>query len=446
MSSEPTTSKRGGADPEGEESLVQVERIAAGGDGLGRQPDGRVVFVPRTAPGELVEVRLTETHATWARGELIALLDPSPRRRDPPCPYYDRCGGCQIQHLEYEAQLQAKSEIIVDALTRLGGFEDLELPAIYGDPDREFGYRNRITLTLRRVDGQLYAGYHAYDAPGHIVDVDHCPLAEEPINRVWGRLRESWGPDAGRLPEGPELRLTLRSNQEGEVGLTVGPGDAGQPVGRGDPEALLREVEGLVAIWGLDDSGGILWHAGPEYLSDRWGPRELRLAGDSFVQVNRRIASALEEYVRGQAGDVSGLRVIDAYCGYGVRGLELARSGAEVVGIDVEPRAVEMAERMAREEELPASFLRAPVERALIEELPADLVILNPPRRGVEEPVIEALTGELPGRIIYVSCDPATLARDLGRLSPPFGIREFVGFDMFPQTAHVETVVSLGLA
>lgn len=427
-----------------ERVVLRIETIVAGGDGLGRAPDGRVVFVPRTGPGELVEAELVETHRQWARARATGVLDPSPDRRDAPCPHYDRCGGCQIQHLGYPAQIQAKSAIIADALQRLGGFEEVDLPPIFADPEREFGYRNRITLTLRRVGMRVYAGYHGWDDPGRIVDVEACPLAEDPINAVWARLRERWGPGADRLPAGSELRLTLRATGAGQVGLVIEAGrGTSLSADRGEPEALVAEIDGLDAIWAVDGSGGVLWGAGAEALEDRWGPHALRVAGAAFVQVNRALAAEMERYALERCGDVEARRVIDAYCGYGVRSIELARAGAEVVGIDLDPLAVEAASESARAADVKARFVRAPVEEALETELPADRVVLNPPRRGIEESVAEALRARPPERIVYVSCDPATLARDLARLSPRFRIQDLCGFDLFPQTAHVETVATL---
>ncbi|KPK79883.1 MAG: hypothetical protein AMS25_11015, partial [Gemmatimonas sp. SM23_52] len=152
---------------------VQIDAIIAGGDGLARASDGRVVFVPRAATGERVEVEYSEEHRQWARGRLLRILEASPHRRDPPCPFYDRCGGCQLQHLRYEAQLDAKALIVADSLRRLGGTE-IEPPPV-SPSSRELGYRNRVTFVLRRSGDCVSAGFHAAQTPGEIVDVDHCP-------------------------------------------------------------------------------------------------------------------------------------------------------------------------------------------------------------------------------------------------------------------------------
>jgi 23S rRNA (uracil1939-C5)-methyltransferase len=416
--------------------IVQIDAIIAGGDGLARGPDGRVVFVPRAAPGERVEVEYSEEHRQWVRGRLLRILEASPERRDPPCPFYDRCGGCQLQHLRYAAQTDAKALIVADSLRRLGGI-DVEPPPV-SPSSREFEYRNRVTFVLRRSGERVSAGFHAVGAPGEIVDVDRCPLGEPPISRVWAGLRAAWGSNAERLPPGSELRLTVRATSDGAVGLVV---EGAQ--GYGEPGALLSEVAGLEAIWSLDRDGAIDWYSGEPVLSEQWGPHQLELAGDAFVQVNRAVAAQLEAYVEEGCGDVAGRRVIDAYCGFGLRALELAWKGARLVGIDSDRHAIAVAQGAAAESGAAARFLAQRVERALARELPADLVLLNPPRRGVAREAVEALIRKPPPRILYVSCDPATLARDLKALAQWFRVVACKAFDMFPQTAHVETVVTL---
>ena len=326
--------------------------------------------------------------------------------------------------------------IVADALRRLGG---IDRPAPEVVPSvLEFGYRNRITLLLRRAGSRVAAGYHSFPDPSGVVDIDACPLAEPAINRAWAALRSTWGPQAERLPSGGELRLTLRSTTRGEVGLAVEGGD-----GDGEPDDLLEAVEGLASIWRLGRKGEADWYVGKATLSDDWGDRTLRIAGTTFVQVNRDVAVRLEAYVREQVGEASGMRVVDVYCGFGNRGLDLAWAGARVVGIDKDRHAIAMASAAAAESGAPARFVAAAAEQALARELPTQLVILNPPRGGIEKRVVEALLRKPPARIIYVSCDPATLARDLKALAGAFDVAACRAFDMFPQTSHVETVVTL---
>lgn len=213
--------------------------------------------------------------------------------------------------------------------------------------------------------------------------------------------------------------------------------------GRGDPEGLIEQVENLAAIWSLGPDGLIDWYEGPAELPDRWDGHELLLAGKAFVQVNRGVAAQLDAYVIEQCGDFAGSRVIDAYCGFGLRTIELAINGAHASGIDSDEYAIAAAQSLAVESAATVRFVPAEVEEGLSRLLPADLVILNPPRRGISVTVVEALLAEPPAAIVYVSCDPATLARDVADLSPIFELVACRGFDMFPQTAHVETVATL---
>ena len=415
---------------------LEIGTVVSGGDGLVRSTDAPVVFVPRTAPGEVVEVEIIEAHRQWSRGRLLRIVEPSLSRRDPPCPQYPVCGGCQLQHLEYPAQTTAKAGIIADTLRRLGKIE-IEPPEVEASA-AELEYRNRVTFVLRRKGKDVVAGFHGFEDTSKIIDLDQCPLAEPPINRVWALLRDSWGPGAKLLPPGAELRLTLRATQDGEVGLVI---EGGR--GNGDPDALMKAVDGLAAIWRLNANGAAAWYVGASTLGERWGSQRVELAGDAFLQVNREVATKLEAYVLEQCGDVVGQRIIDAYCGFGLRALELAWKGARVVGIDTEEHAISTAHGKAVESGATARFVAAPVERALFHELPADLVLLNPPRSGVSEEALKGLVKKPPARLIYVSCDPATLARDLKTLGGKFQLSACRAFDMFPQTAHVETVVTL---
>jgi 23S rRNA (uracil1939-C5)-methyltransferase len=415
---------------------LQIESIIAGGDGLGRLANGKVVFVSRTAPGDRVEVELQQDRHQWARGRATRIVEASAQRQQAPCPYYDVCGACQLQHLRYEAQVEAKVRIIADSLRRLGGL-DIDPPEVSPSAKR-FEYRNRVTLVLRRDGNRVSAGFHALADPAAIVDVESCPLAVPSINAAWAALRAAWGEGAEFLPKGDELRLTVRSTEGGEVGLAIEGG-----VGKGEPEALLDSVDALSAIWAIDEQGDPAWWVGEPTLSDRWGSHSVQVAGTTFLQVNHDVGKVLDAYVRERAGQVAGARVIDAYCGFGLRALDLAWAGARVVGIDADPHGIAMAQEEAVESGASARFVEAYVEDVLSSELPAELVILNPPRRGVHADVVEALLAHPPGRIIYVSCDPATLARDLKMLGEKYSIESLRGFDMFPQTAHVETVVTL---
>lgn len=414
---------------------ISIGSIAAGGEGVGHLPDGRAVFVHRTAPGDEVEIEVTVSRQRWARGRLLQLLEPGVGRRDPPCPFYSRCGGCTLEHLQYENQLEAKGRIVSDALTRIGGLP-VDPPEVVPSP-HERRYRNRVSFELRREGtGSVVAGFHALGEPDDIVDIDgRCLLPESAIARVWDGLRAAWGPDARRLPSGERLRLTLRGTVTGEVSMLV---EGGYSPGR--PSELLAEVEGLRAIWHRPGDGRARLLAGDSELIERWGEEVVPLAAEAFLQVNREAASLLEGHLLGLAGDVAEQRVVDAYCGVGLHARRLARAGAEVVGIELDSEAVASARAAGVRG---AEFREGTVEAILPDALPASLVILNPPRGGVGQQVVEALLQTPAERVIYISCNPATLARDLRRLAPRYTLRGLRSFDLFPQTAHVESVAEL---
>ncbi len=414
----------------GETAEVEIHGISSQGAGVGTLPEGRVVFVHRTAPGDRARVRVTEKKGSWARGRLEALLDPSEIRREAPCPHYDRCGGCTLEHLTYDAQLRWKGRIVADAMERIGDLP-IEVPEVRPSPD-EFRYRSRITVTLRRLEGdRVVAGFHEVDEPGRIVDLGgECLLPVEPVARALDGLRDAWGPGAARLPEGRELRLTLRHVEEGVLLLVEG----GR--GRGEPEALLEAVPDLVAVWRMGEKGP-RHLAGAEEGRVEWLDEAVPVRSGAFLQVNRAAAEPLHRAVLDVLRPAAGRTVVDAYAGVGSVGRILAREGARVTAIELDREAVAAARRDA-----PDGFraVRGRVEEELAGTLPADVVLVNPPRTGLHDRIPEILGETPPGRLIYVSCDPATLARDRARLAPAFRLEELGAFDLFPQTAHVECV------
>jgi 23S rRNA (uracil1939-C5)-methyltransferase len=399
---------------------VRIDSIAAGGDGVGRH-EGMVVFTPRTAPGDIARVR-ARRHDRLMRGRLEALVVASPLRADPPCVHFvrDRCGGCQLQHLQYPAQLDAKRGIIRDALTRIG--------AVAAEPPEvrpsalEFRYRSKLTLALRRRSGRWIAGLHRYDAPDEVFALEDCLITGEPVLRAWAAVMDQ----QAFFPRANELRGAVRLTEEG-CSFTLEGGREWQ-----GHRQLFDAVPNVTELW---------WkpHERPRrQLHARPGGDA---AGASFVQVNPHVATELRERVLALATGYAPRTVVDAYSGSGTFALSLAERGARVVAIERDRDASRLAASR-----LPAGSraIAAAVEDALEDALPADVVILNPPRTGVDARVARILESKAPKprAIVYVSCNPATLARDLKRMAG-YSVKSLIGFDMFPQTAHVETLCEL---
>ena len=398
---------------------VEIASVAAGGDGVGRT-EGMVVFVPRTAPGDVARVRLA-AGKRFARGVLESLEVPSPLRVDPPCPHYviDRCGGCQLQHLSYDAQLATKGTIIGDALRRIGkraADDPRVVPSV-----AQWRYRRKLTLHLRRSGSTWTAGLHPYDDPVGVFDLRDCPITAEEVLAVWAQLRPSFS----LLPDERALRVAVRLLEGGASVVVEG--------GRAWPNAdrFFAAASSVTELWWRPEQGRLR----------RLAARDGASAGASFVQVNARVAAALRAHVLERVRAHDPARVVDAYAGMGDTAIPLAAEGRQVTAIELDAEAVS---RFADRLRAPSVAIAGRVEEHLEAALPADVVLLNPPRAGVDARVTTALeaAARRPRAIVYVSCDPATLARDVARL-PRYRVASLRAYDMFPQTAHVETVCEL---
>ena len=399
---------------------IRIERLAAGGDGVGKLEDGRTVFVPRSAPGDLIEAADLRLHKRFARARIGTLVEAGPGRVAPKCGHYDRdrCGGCQWQHLDLERQRAAKSAIIGDALRRLGKL-DVADPEVV-PADAEFGYRTKVTLARGR-DGRL--GLHKEGEPDRIFALERCELIAPALQEVWERLR----PLQGQLPKETE-RVVLRLDRDGAVHVIVE--TTGQQVWNATP------LGDLAVIWWRPEGGS------PRVIAG--GDGRTAYPATVFEQVNPSMGDKVRQWAVEQAGAVRGKHCWDLYAGIGETTTMLVERGATVESIEGDRRAVDVAlkhpglrtsdfgQALAGKVEDLIGGLRSP-----------DLVITNPPRVGMEERAVEGLTRAGPKKIVYVSCDPATLARDLVRLGAGWQVTAVRGFDLFPQTAHVETVLTL---
>jgi 23S rRNA (uracil1939-C5)-methyltransferase len=385
---------------------LRIDSLAAGGEGVGRAADGLVVFVPHTAPGDRVRVRLGAPPAgrrrRHARGALLALLEAGPGRVEAPCPAFGECGGCAWQHVAYPAQLAAKARILRDALARIGGLPLSALPPITPSP-QPYGYRARARL--RSAGGRV--GYRRRGSH-QLCAVTRCPVL---LPRLEQKLAEL---ACGNLPDG-QWELAA-----GRDGVRAAPVYAREGAARPAPE--------------------------PGCPSERL---ELEVAGERigfsagvFAQSNALLLEALCQGVLAQAG--RGGLALELFAGAGLFTLPLARRFERVVAVEGNAlAAADLRRNLARAGCDNVEVRAEPVEELRPDELAADVVVLDPPRAGVARALAETLARVAP-RVVYLSCDPATLARDLGRLvAGGLALRRVEAFDLFPQTPHVEALAVL---
>jgi 23S rRNA (uracil1939-C5)-methyltransferase len=403
---------------------LEIESIAAGGDGVARN-DGLVVFVPRTAPGELVTARISGK-GTFARGTLRTIARPSDDRIDPPCPHYtkDKCGGCQIQHMTYSSQLRAKQRIIRDAMERIGK-RRVQIAEVR-ESSSEWRYRSKLTLAMQRLaSGEWLAGLHPYDNPARVFALADCLITDRAVVATWKEILAQ----SELFPPVQSLRGSVRITADGPVFVMIG------AVRWSNAQALFNAVPSLAALWWENDEGA------RRIVGDRRPQRSLQPPVASFSQVNAEVATNLRSHVLTVVSAYSPETVVDAYSGAGDTAIAFAKLGARVTAIELDSDAARWCALRLPEGSM---SVRARVEEALPRVLPADAVVLNPPRAGADAEVTSVLQNAdiKPRVIVYVSCNPATLARDVARL-PGYRIESIVPFDMFPHTAHVETVCEL---
>lgn len=409
---------------------VVIDAIAAGGDGVGRV-DGMAAFIPRTAPGDVIEASVV-SHGRFARAHITRMVTPAPERVVPRCQHYiaDECGGCQLQHLSEAAQLEAKSRIVRDTLARIGR-RHIPLPCIERSP-KAWDYRQKLTLSLVRNSAtrEWTGGLHPLGQADTVFELQECRISAPALVAAWHAVRAS----SRLLPDGHSLRITFRLVPDSDrVAITVAGG------------VLWKEWKGLAAR--LPMLGALWWISAVNERHELVPPESsFQSTAVTFVQVNPGLARIMHDHVLARVLTFAPARVVDAYAGTGALSLDLVGQGVAVTAIEWDHAAVGLLRQ-----DLPtgSAALAAPVEevieRALYDPARPDVVVLNPPRTGIHAFVASTL--EQHARrglraIVYVSCDPATLARDLARL-PSWRIEHVHCFDMFPQTAHVETVCVL---
>ena len=391
-----------------QEIELMIDTLTNLGLGLGRVDDW-VVMIPFALPGERIRARVFRNHKNYSDADLIEVLEPSPHRVEPRCPLFGTCGGCQYQNFDYAQQLLWKQGQVGELLERLAGVTDVEVDPVIASP-KEYGYRSKITPHFQKPrDGEADAmpiGFLHAGKRFELVDVEQCPIASEPINQQLLVTRETVRARAAEFKKG--ATLLLRDSQDGRV---------------------------------LTDFN--------EICHEKVGDLEFRFLAGDFFQNNPAILPAFVDYVRNEAEAAGARFLVDAYCGSGLFALACAKSFDAVAGVEVSEGSITWAKENARINEITNAKFHLGSAESIFTEVgqfpPAETaVVIDPPRKGCSGEFLDQLFAFGPGAVVYVSCNPATQMRDLVRFRESgYELLKVQPFDLFPQTRHLECVITL---
>lgn len=443
----------------GKAYTIAIQSLGTSGEGVGKV-DSFTVFVRGALPGEEVRVQIEDVKKTYASGRLLEIVRKSGDRVEPVCPIYEDCGGCQLQHLDYMAQLKVKRQQVIDAVTRIGKMPDAYVEPTIGAVS-PWNYRNKMQFPVGREKGKTIIGCFARGSH-RIIDTEDCHIQKQGNNEIVNAVRDVaaelhisvYDEDrhtgvlrhvVGRVGLGDELMVCLVTAVEH------------LPREREFVKLLRAKLPNLVSVQQniqtyhnnviMGRETKLLW--GKPTILDRIGRLKFHISPRSFFQVNTEQAEVLYRKALEFANLHGGETVIDAYCGTGTISLFLAQKAAKVYGIEIVKPAIEDAKRNARDNHVKnAEFLVGDATRVMPQlyrqGVRPDVIVVDPPRAGCTPIVLKTFAEMNPERIVYVSCNPASLARDLAILAPlGYHPQKIQPVDMFPQTSHVETVVCL---
>ena len=412
------------------EHEILLTAFTYGGDVMGRLEDGRAVFVPFGLPGERVRIRLTEEKRSFARGELVEILEVSPRRIVPRCKHFGACGGCHYQNLPYEEQLKIKTEILRDQLTRIGRLENPPVQDMVASLS-PWNYRNHVQFHLTKEGKLGYFGAGTSFAKG-IMPITECYLPETAINALWPQLEFEPGTNIERV--------SLRAGKENDLMLILE---------SDSPESPELEIEAGISVAHLFDENTLVI-AGNDHIVISVLGRDFRVSAGSFFQVNTAMAEKMVQHLLTCLPVSLSVTLLDVYCGVGLFSAFLVPKCKKVIGVESSPSACEDFTVNLDE------FDNVELYEGLAEEVLPSLVghvssfedfanvtyaIVDPPRAGLEKRVVDGILKLNPQMIVYVSCDPSTLARDAKRLiEGGYQLKQATPFDLFPQTYHIESI------
>ncbi|MEJ5314701.1 MAG: class I SAM-dependent RNA methyltransferase [Anaerolinea sp.] len=403
----------------GEFHLVDLTQMTYGGEAMGRLPDGRAVFVPFALAGERVLVKLTEEKRGFARATLMDVVQPSPARIRPRCPHFAQCGGCHYQHMDYSLQLTVKQSILTEQLQRIGGIADPPVRLIIPSP-QAWNYRNTVQFHLT-PDGQL--GFRATD-DRTVIPVQECHLPEEALLEIWKQIQAEPLPDLERL--------SLRLGADGEILLVL------ESLETNPPAISVEELPVSVAHMG---PAGTLVLAGDDHVVMEVLGRPFRVSAGSFFQVNTPMAEAMVKHVLSLLPADQPGTVLDVYCGVGLFSAFLAPRARNLIGIESAPSACDDFAVNLDEFDHVSLYMGTAEEILPSLQVHPEVIVVDPPRAGLELAALDAILSMGAPTIIYISCDPATLARDTKRLiRGGYRLEQTTPFDLFPQTYHIESI------
>ena len=398
---------------------VELTTFIYGGEVLGRLPEGRAVFVPFALPGEKVRIRLVEEKQRYARAELLEVLESSPERSEPLCVHFGLCGGCHYQHLPYQKQLEIKAEILRDQLVRIGKLDDPPVKPTVPSP-REYYYRNHVQFHLT-PEGQL--GYHEAIS-NEVFAIQECHLPEEPLNAVWPLLEIE--------PLTGLQRVSIRTGAAEDVLVTL---ESDDPL---LPEFSVEDLPISVAHLGPSETQVL---AGSDHVVMEVLGRSFRVSAGSFFQVNTPMAEKMVEHLLTYLHLRPTATILDVYAGVGLFSAFLAPKVEHLIAIEDSPAAAE--DFVVNLDEFDhVDLYEAAAEQILpVLEAQPQVILVDPPRSGIDRTALDGILKLKPELVAYVSCDPATLARDGRRLNREgFRLIQATPFDLFPQTYHIESI------
>ncbi|MDX8046821.1 23S rRNA (uracil(1939)-C(5))-methyltransferase RlmD [Gracilibacillus sp. S3-1-1] len=442
---------------------LTFEDITHEGDGVGKI-DGYPLFVPYGLPGEKAEVKVVKVKKNFGFGRLIKVTEESEHRVTPPCDVFYQCGGCQLQHMSYEMQMDMKRNQVQNALKKIGHIDQVPVHPTIGMDD-PWRYRNKVQIPVQSKDGKLITGFYRKRSHEIIDDMDHCIITDE----VNDRMVEAVRANADRLGipaydeknhRGILRHIMVRSGQATNQTMIVlvtrkekvhGLDQLIKEITEANPhvKSIVQNINPDRTNVILGKKTKVLW--GEKYIYDLIGDIKFAISAKSFYQVNPPQTKKLYDKALEYANLSGNETVIDAYCGIGTISLFLAQKAKKVYGVEVVPEAISDAKENAKLNNIDnTEFFVGQAEKVMpwwqAQGLDPDVIVVDPPRKGCDEALLQAMLEMKPKRIVYVSCNPSTLARDLRVLEDGgYETKEVQPVDMFPQTNHIEAVVRLEL-